>query len=409
MPTGAYTAASVMVMAMIGPTSSRAASIAARMGDLPKCRWRSTFSTMTMASSTTRPTESTMANSVSRLMVKPATSMRNTAPISETGMATIGIRTERNDPRNKKMTTITMHSVSVSVLSTSLIASWMYAVESHILVVILRAQVHIRDLAQANDNVLVLLVHQLAELLGRPQVRVGDQVDRDHGSLGLAQRGKVIVFRERVAHGRGRNAKGRHLVGLQPDAHREGAIAENVGPLHAADGAELGLHYARQIVGDLVLVQAGGRETDVHRGELIVCRLQIDDRLLGFGRQVVAHLRQLRLDLGQGSVGVVVQLQVHGDRAQALRARRLHVVDAVSAGDHPLDGRSNEAAHQVRVGADVDGRHLDDGDVAARILPHAQGTDRLQPGDQDNQIDDNGQDGPSYEEVCKLHRAVLRG
>src|SRR5215470_6742268 len=57
---------------------------------------------MTIASSTTRPTESTMASSVKRLMVKPATSIRKTAPTSETGMATTGISTERNEPRNKK-------------------------------------------------------------------------------------------------------------------------------------------------------------------------------------------------------------------------------------------------------------------------------------------------------------------
>jgi len=86
---------------------------------------RSTFSTITIASSTTKPTESTIASSVRRLMVNPATSIKNTAPTSEIGMATIGIRTERNDPRNRKMTTITMSSVSVRVLSTSLIASWM--------------------------------------------------------------------------------------------------------------------------------------------------------------------------------------------------------------------------------------------------------------------------------------------
>ncbi len=123
MPIGAYTAASVMVMAMIGPTNSRAASLAAWMGLLPMCKWRSTFSTMTMASSTTSPTESTMASSVSRLIVNPAISIRKTAPISEIGIATTGISTDRNDPRNRKMTTITISNVSVSVLSTSLIAS----------------------------------------------------------------------------------------------------------------------------------------------------------------------------------------------------------------------------------------------------------------------------------------------
>ena len=50
--------------------------------------------------------------------------------MSEIGIATTGMITERTDPRNRKMTTMTMRSVSVSVCSTSWIASWMYSVES---------------------------------------------------------------------------------------------------------------------------------------------------------------------------------------------------------------------------------------------------------------------------------------
>ena len=64
-------------------------------------------------------------------MVKPATSMRNTPPTSEMGMATTGTITERIDPRNRKMTTTTISSVSVSVVSTSSMASCMYSVESY--------------------------------------------------------------------------------------------------------------------------------------------------------------------------------------------------------------------------------------------------------------------------------------
>ena len=71
-----------------------------------------------------------MARSVSRLMVKPKVTIRNAAPISEMGIATTGMSTERSVPRKRKMTTTTMSSVSVSVLSTSLSASWMYFVAS---------------------------------------------------------------------------------------------------------------------------------------------------------------------------------------------------------------------------------------------------------------------------------------
>jgi len=80
---------------------------------------------MTIASSTTRPTESTMASRVRRLMVNPAVSIRKTAPMSDMGMATTGMITERSEPRNRKMTTTTMRRVSVRVLRTSSIASWM--------------------------------------------------------------------------------------------------------------------------------------------------------------------------------------------------------------------------------------------------------------------------------------------
>ena len=35
-------------------------------------------------------------------MVKPATNIRKTAPISEIGIATTGINTERNDPQEEE-------------------------------------------------------------------------------------------------------------------------------------------------------------------------------------------------------------------------------------------------------------------------------------------------------------------
>ena len=89
---------------------------------------------------------------------------------------------------------------------------------------------------------------------------------------------------------------------------------------------------------------------------------------------------------------------------EPLRARRLHVVDAVGAGDHALERRGDEAAHEVGVGADVRRRDADDRDVAARILADAERADRLQPGDEDHQIDDDRQDRPSDEEIGELHQ-----
>ena len=39
--------------------------------------------------------------------------------------------TERHEPRKRKITTMTMRSVSLRVVSTSLMASWIYSVESY--------------------------------------------------------------------------------------------------------------------------------------------------------------------------------------------------------------------------------------------------------------------------------------
>ena len=175
------------------------------------------------------------------------------------------------------------------------------AVEAHVLVVVLGAEHDVGDLAEAHDDALLLLDDELPELLRRLQVGVRDEVDRDHRALGLARapRGSCSGASASRTCGR-RDAQRRHLVGLQPDAHGEGARAEDVGPLDAADRGELGLDDARQVVGDLVLVEVLGREAEVHRGELVVRRLELDDRRLGLRRQVVADLGDLGLDLRSG-------------------------------------------------------------------------------------------------------------
>ncbi len=66
--------------------------------------------------------------------MNPRAWIKKTAPTSESGMATTGTITERNDPRKSKMTTITIAMVSNSVSVTSRIALSMYFVESYAIV-----------------------------------------------------------------------------------------------------------------------------------------------------------------------------------------------------------------------------------------------------------------------------------
>ena len=148
-----------------------------------------------------------------------------------------------------------------------------------------------------------------------------------------------------------------------------------------------------QIIGDLVLIEIGRRNPDIHRRELRVRSFQIDNRDLSFWRKIVANLRHFRLDLGERRRRVIVDFQVHQDRAQPLRAGRLHVIDAVGAGDNPLDRRRDETANQISARAHIYRRDLHDRNVAARILTHTQRTDGLQTGDQDHQIYNDRQHG----------------
>ncbi len=278
------------------------------------------------------------------------------------------------------------------------------AVEPDVLLVVLGAEHHVGDVAEPDDHALVFLDDQVPELLRRAQIGVGDQVHRGHRTLRSPERREGVVPGERVAQHRRRNAVSRHEVRLEPDPHGEGPIAEDVGALDAGDRAQPRLNDANQVVGDLVLIEVRRREAEVHRRELRVGVLDLDDRRLGLGRQVVPHLRHLRLDLRQRVVGVVVEAEVDGDRAQPLRARRLHVIDAVGAGDHPLERRRDEAADEVGIRADVRRRDADDRDIAARVLADAQGADRLEAGDQNHQADDDREHRAPDEDVGEPHQ-----
>ena len=85
--------------------------------------WRSTFSTTTIASSTTMPMASTRPKSESMFSEKPKAFIAAMVPTSETGMASSGIRLARHVWRNTSTTRTTSPTASKSVWITSLIDS----------------------------------------------------------------------------------------------------------------------------------------------------------------------------------------------------------------------------------------------------------------------------------------------
>ena len=85
-------------MEMRAPAISAIARLDASRADSPCCvMFTSTFSTTTIASSTTSPIARIMPKSVSMLMEKPRRCIPINAPMIETGTARIGMTVARSD------------------------------------------------------------------------------------------------------------------------------------------------------------------------------------------------------------------------------------------------------------------------------------------------------------------------
>ena len=116
---GTNTAASTSAIEISAVPTSSMVRRAASSGLAPSDRWRSTFSTTTMASSTTMPTASTRPNSVRLLMDSPNAAITAKVPISETGMAMIGMIAARQRCRKRITTNTTRAMASYTVFKSS--------------------------------------------------------------------------------------------------------------------------------------------------------------------------------------------------------------------------------------------------------------------------------------------------
>ncbi len=114
---GKNTAISVKVVAITARPISSAASIAAWYGDLPMRRWRTMFSTSTMASSTRMPMTSDSASSDTTLIEKPKKYMPISAGKIDIGSATADTRVARPLRKNSHTTSTASSAPSPSILS----------------------------------------------------------------------------------------------------------------------------------------------------------------------------------------------------------------------------------------------------------------------------------------------------
>src|SRR3984957_10618796 len=116
---GTNTAHNTSAVAMIGLVTSRIARSAAAIGESPNAMLRSTFSTTTIASSTTIPIASTSPNSERLLMEKPSASITAKVPTNDTGTAASGMMDARHVCKNRMTTITTSSTASTSVWITA--------------------------------------------------------------------------------------------------------------------------------------------------------------------------------------------------------------------------------------------------------------------------------------------------
>ena len=115
--TGKNTAASTKEVAMSGLTSVSIAFFVASYGDRCSCSIRrSTFSTTTIASSTTIPIANTNPNNVKIFKEKPNINIKPNVPIKEIGTAINGITVALQLCNERKTTSITSNNASNNVL-----------------------------------------------------------------------------------------------------------------------------------------------------------------------------------------------------------------------------------------------------------------------------------------------------
>ena len=112
---GMKTAASDSVMETMVKPISREPVSAACMGCSPISMWRTIFSSMTMASSTTKPMERISAIMEMLLRLKSSRYITEKVPMMEKGSAMAGIMVAEKFRRKRKITMITRARVATMV------------------------------------------------------------------------------------------------------------------------------------------------------------------------------------------------------------------------------------------------------------------------------------------------------
>ena len=127
-----------------------------------------------------------------------------------------------------------------------------------------------------------------------------------------------------------------------------------------------------QIVGDFVGLEDIGSKGKVGGCARTIGRLHRDDGDFGLRGQIAADLIDFGADLRQCLGRVVVQLQSDRDGGDAQFALGGDIVDAIGRGDGLFQWGGDEATHQFRIRAHIDGADDDLSVLVSRVLANGE-------------------------------------
>ncbi len=283
------------------------------------------------------------------------------------------------------------------------------AIEEGHLVVVLRAEVHVRDIAEPDLRGADIAHDQVAELPDIVQRCAGDDRDLFPRVSGAAGGGDQIVGREGIGHVRRGDAARGHPCRVEPGpqcVRITGRVHAGWRDLHASDSVDtldLRPRHAQHVVVDLLLRHVRATERQPHQCRATAHRL-LDSRPLRFRRQQVLRLVHLAHDLRECGVRVEIEPHVGDDRRLARFAGGRHVIDAGRAANRLLQRCRDEGLHHVRRGTGIEGAHRDHGAGEVRKLAYRHAGPGARPQQQDHQADRASQYRATDEKVGELHR-----
>ena len=269
----------------------------------------------------------------------------------------------------------------------------------------LRRQIDLGDVLQPHQGAALRLDHHPFELADIGEPGIGADVGYREIAFRLARCGLEVVGLDRRGNVVGRDPARRHPHRIEPQPHREGLAAEDVGRSDAGDGDEQRLDHAGQIIGDPGARQFIAGKADIHDRGGLSGGLG-DDRVLGAGRQQVFDLLDLGHHLGQRLARIEIEPDVGDDRAGPLHQRRRQIIHTLGRGDRLLERGRDETLQETGRGAGIECRDRDRRVRQFRKLPDRQVEHCAQPDQQDQEADDERQHRASDKKIGERHRSA---